>query len=373
MQNLANLLGKDDTSARKLLNVLDLPTLEHDERAEWNWYASILLYHSDIERAKQSYVSAFQHITDNTKFKCLLDNFQWFAYKLKSNGKILLSSPEYVTDMSVLNPSIVRKDDKYLIALRHTNFIRKGTNYTTRDGSPIRTTYTIHSYDENLQFIESKPLVTNIDELGKIDMRVQGVEDIRIGYTETSANCYGKDLWFTGTTYQLGSPTKMVIGSLTEENDKYVAKLTLPNQIQPFRAQKNWLPIIGTDTFIYGWNPIQIYDSNDTLVRELTTQIAAIKNASGSSCAILWNNGYLCIIHHVIVVNDERRYISAFVHLTDNDAKVSRPFVMEYVHGLEYISGIAMKDSELLITYGIDDKYAVLSRVPISEVESLFN
>jgi hypothetical protein len=364
MQNLANLLGKDDSSARKLLNVLDLPTLEHEERVEWNWYASILLYHTDIERAKQSYISAFRDITDVAKFKCLLSNFQWFVYKLKSNGKILLSSQEHETDMHVLNPSIVKYDDKYLIALRHTNFIRKGTAYTTRDGSPIRTTYTIETYDKNLCFLSSKPLVTNIDELGKVDMRVQGVEDIRV--------CYSEDLWFTGITYQLGSPTKMVIGSLVEEDDKYISVLSLPDQIEPFRAQKNWLPIIGTDTFIYGWNPIQIYHKSGSLVKEYNSQVAVIKQASGSSCAVQWKHGYLCVVHHIILLNDERRYISAFVHLRSDEIHVSRPFVMEYANGLEYICGICIKEAELLITYGIDDKYAALSRISFDEIESLF-
>lgn len=365
MQNLANLLGKDDDSARKLLHVLDLPTLESNERAEWNWYASILLYHTDITKAKLSYLEAWRTLEDDSKFRNNCDNYEYFAYKLPSSGKVLLSSHDYELNMSVLNPSIIKHGNGYLIALRTTNFVRTGTNYGTRDGSPIVTKYLICEYDSKLNYVSSKPLETDLNSLTTKDMRVQGVEDIRLGKD-------GDKIWFTGTTYQFGTPTRMLLGSMSEVGTSWKAKLTLPNQIEPNRSQKNWLPIIGTDMFIYGWNPLSVYSRNGDLKFTVKSNLSAVKLASGSTCAINWLDGYICVVHYVSVKKDERRYTSSFMYFTENVVKVSRPFILEYAHGIEYISGLAEDNEHILLSYGIDDKYAVVSRVPKSLILSLF-
>ena len=95
----------------------------------------------------------------------------------------------------------------------------------------------------------------------------------------------------------------------------------------------------------------------------------------GSAAPIVWEDGYLLLVHEVAFhSNYERAYLHRFVFLDSecNIQKLSDPFYFQHL-GVEFCCGMQPNHlgDRLVLTLGSEDREALFCSVPIKTVQSL--
>jgi hypothetical protein len=129
------------------------------------------------------------------------------------------------------------------------------------------------------------------------------------------------------------------------------------------KTEKNWLPIFSPleSGFLYSTDPLRLTES-DT---EVSLPVQAVDFRGGSS-VVSFRNGWLWVVHQVVVRPGETRrtYLHRFCWTSDlrkgSNFKTSRPWccrkpTIEFVSGLE-----KAYNGNLLMTYGYEDREAYL-------------
>jgi hypothetical protein len=136
-------------------------------------------------------------------------------------------------------------------------------------------------------------------------------------------------------------------------------------------TEKNWMPV-GGDRFMYDLR---------TVIRNTGEQVScapralADENIRGGSQLILFQNGYLAVVHEAIYRGGKRVYQHRFVKF-DRDLmtyNLSLPFVFEDVQ-IEFCAGLAWHPNcvDLVISFGVRDEKAMLAKVSNQEVAMMF-
>lgn len=136
-------------------------------------------------------------------------------------------------------------------------------------------------------------------------------------------------------------------------------------------TEKNWMPV-GGDRFMYDLRTV-IKNTGEQV--SCAPRAIADENIRGSSQLILFQNGYLAVVHEAIYRGGKRVYQHRFVKF-DHDLlsyKLSLPFVFEDVQ-IEFCAGLAWHPNcvDLVISYGVRDEKAMLARVSNQEVAMMF-
>jgi hypothetical protein len=150
----------------------------------------------------------------------------------------------------------------------------------------------------------------------------------------------------------------------------------------PYRCEKNWLPFIedGLVHFIYSYDPFVIYTHDiDTGHCETSVHYHPDHDFShmrGSAGPIAFDDGYLLLVHEVVLQSDYSRcYLHRFMQL-DSDfhaQKISKPFYFSH-HGVEYCASMTLdhSGSELVLGIGIEDSEAYVYFFDCAMIRSLF-
>ena len=210
--------------------------------------------------------------------------------------------------------------------VRHVTFLQPfDGQYKTKDGSPIQT--------ENIYVnLETGELVVRMNDktvnLPRSESRVKGLEDIRLFKKDNIIN-------FISTSYNEFCPT---IGIITGEYNIDGTYSNCKHLSSPLNnsCEKNWLPILDTDRFIYSWNPLRIINSNTDILNTFKTP-ELFKIFRGSSPPVMIDDKLICMIHFVDY-SGLRKYYHVFVELhkeTYVPIRISVPFVFKTV-SIEY-------------------------------------
>ncbi len=177
----------------------------------------------------------------------------------------------------------------------------------------------------------------------------------------------------------------MVLGEI--RGTEVVGARALPSPTSRAR-EKNWMPFVDATKveFVYyaaDGGILELGASSDspgTLrgvpVRPRTRRV--LTGWSGSSQAIPWDGGWLGVVHLALrgipILSRYRPavYLHRFVRFGP-DGRVdgmSRPFRFRRL-GVEFCAGAVVDGPDLLLSFGVDDHRAFLSRIPAHRVRSM--
>ena len=145
-------------------------------------------------------------------------------------------------------------------------------------------------------------------------------------------------------------------------------------------CEKNWVPVLDQKSVFVKWhNPVEVVRANPdhTDVIKLSASSLDIKDQRGGSQVVPWNDGYISITHEVDLFNNylgqkdgiyRHRLI---VWSKDLDLLgLSDPFTFLDAR-IEFCTGLAVRDNDVLITFGFQDNAAFVLSAPHSIINEL--
>lgn len=232
------------------------------------------------------------------------------------------------------------------------------------------------------QIVEPLPVTDNPQ--GLTDFPVNGYEDCRIFK-------WKKDWWSTATVRDrhLHGQCETILFNLRTQKECVL------RDFENTRHQKNWVPLVTQFDHL-----LLIYTADPTIVLEVDPNTLACKkiheseppfalsHLRGSSQAIPWlqgslrgsgsrhRKGWIYVAHEVVgkVPEGRSRYLHRFVVMDEkfNIRNVSPSFYF-IQQGVEFCAGLARKDDKLLVSFGVEDRQAVLATISEAEVRNFID
>jgi hypothetical protein len=277
------------------------------------------------------------------------------------------------TEFLYSNPSIIATQDGWLVTIRTYNL------YSVKDGR-------IHKIDGE-KLINENWLVSYTDDFRVQTQKILDIDDSLIDLETRSTflpNGIADYRIFRrlGEYYLLGYGTNirdhldtMVLCRL--EGDR-VTRLHIMKSPKNMDVEKNWMPVEsdGELSVIYSVNPFELMsiEEGNPVLQYTRPYNGDIVEYRGSSQAIRYKVGFLCVVHRSIIVGWRRIYLHRFV-LFDNDwgiARMSKEFFIEK-KGAEFCAGLANKGDRYVISYGLRNIHARVVEMPGSLVERLLD
>jgi tetratricopeptide (TPR) repeat protein len=146
------------------------------------------------------------------------------------------------------------------------------------------------------------------------------------------------------------------------------------------RDEKNWMPFvqpwIGL-SFVYSVDPTVIvnFDPETGIVREVarSTPTVALDHVRGGSqvIALPSGEGWLGVVHEVVILDDRRRYLHRFARFDDRFRLTHLSHAWRYGGPLriEFAAGLALLEDQgsIVMGVGIDDHEACFVVMPLAE------
>ncbi len=275
-----------------------------------------------------------------------------------------------------MNASLLCKDNVLI------SFIR-ATNYTKRDRKEVR--------NDNWQRILSRNFVYMYDcyfrvlfhkEIEDTSIWPRNLQSPVVGYEDPRIVYYNNTYYFTATSFECTRILKPAMVLCELDTSSWNVIKTIQLQCQDMNdMQKNWLPFVDHKTnkflVIYRFSPfivneINVGDGSFKEIVRITLPHIHFPTVRGSTSPVPFDNGWLFVIHFVNYDNaSEDIYYSRFVWMTYDfiPKKMSATFTLEHF-GLEYISGLAILNDAVYITYNIQDIQSKLSRISVNILRS---
>lgn len=313
------------------------------------------------------------------------DNIQYYIENLKNVEFIPIDiqlpplHPGSDLTYNPMNPSIHKTFSGYRVICRTVNYIKNDKKemvyLDTQDRDPtLRTKNYLLHYDDEFKLIAQHAINETLPRPRMHVRNIEGLEDCRLVK-------FGGADWFSCTTCDTNSLGLQQIALCKLASSSTLVAIEVEKLIplkgpDPFRAEKNWLPIVRNNelNMIYSFDPLIIYKPKDTGECETVLRYDPINDFTpfrGSAAPILFDDGYLVIIHEVY---GDLNYAHRFLFL-DKDCvvkKVSKPFT--YMHqGIEFCCGMTVDHAgkNLVMTLGIKDREAYFGIVDLEIVRSL--
>lgn len=265
-----------------------------------------------------------------------------------------------LTRYNVCNPSVIATNNGFECTVRGLNYDLEKSNceYIFYYGSysvPFPDTQNYYAkVDEDLNileywFLEDRHLRTNIYSL-------DGIEDLRLFSWKGQNYTIGNAINYPSSC---ASTTLMML-------DGNVLKLeAIFNSPTKAKTEKNWMPFVQGDTLCFLYTPNgQMLTYKEELSLSNIEADNDLHNWSGSSCVMEYNGKYYAIIH--------KRVKSQYTHRLveyDLEGKLlwqSKDFNFE-TFGVEFCAGMAFKGEDVVISYGVMDKQAILLKMNFNE------
>ncbi len=283
-----------------------------------------------------------------------------------------------------MNPSVLKTEDGYKVICRTVNYTQIGAKiFNTVDISGIfRTKNFLVSYDKEFNFLSQHEIIENLPRervSSWISTNIKGLDDCRIFN-------YQNDSWFTCTTSDTNPLGNFQIslcklGNKEFADSVHVKKLVPLFGPDPNRCEKNWVPFIKDNAMhvIYTYDPFIMYKPNmETGECEKVLEYTPSHDFSqfrGSAAPVAFDEGYLMVVHEVVLMHDYSRcYLHRFLYL-DKDfivQKVSKPFTF-FHQGIEFCSSATIDHlgKDLVLSLGVEDREAYLCLVDLETIRSM--
>lgn len=280
-----------------------------------------------------------------------------------------------------MNPSMRKTKEGYQVVCRSVNYQQQGAkSFSTSDPTGVfRTRNFLLDYDCFFQLQSTKEIIENLPRTRIRSFNLEGLDDCRIF-------AFNEELWFscnTGDTNPCGT-FQISLCKLANESQGaqiHVEKLIPLKGPDPYRCEKNWLPFIseGVLSFIYSCEPFVLYTpdlkSGSCLMTLSYENNYDFTHFRGSAAPTPFDNGYLMLVHEVVLKEDYSRcYLHRFLFLDDTlrITKISKPFFFDH-HGVEYCCSMTLDHSgkQLVLAIGLEDREAHLCFHDCNKIRSL--
>jgi tetratricopeptide (TPR) repeat protein len=280
-----------------------------------------------------------------------------------------------------MNPSIQKTENGYKLILRAVNYTQIGAKiFNTIDKTGVfRTRNFLADLDKDFQLLSKQEIIEDLSRKRYPAFNVEGLEDCRL-FT------FKDRYWFTCTTCDTNpvGDRQISLCLLDQKNQNEVTNVETLTPLlgpDPARCEKNWLPFIkdGELFVIYSYDPFVIYKPDFqtgachlALYQETEHDFSSFR---GSAAPIVFDDGYLMLVHEVVILPEYYRcYLHRFLYL-DRDFKILRrsgPFTFMH-QGVEYCCAMTIDHSEkqLILPIGIEDREAYLCLVDLDTVRDL--
>ena len=226
--------------------------------------------------------------------------------------------------------------------------------------------------DSDLKVSAVEPVVDRSVGTVRYPSRVQGYEDCRLVAVG--------DRWFaTATCCELNPVERREIALLELVGGEITEVRRLPGPA-PGRHEKNWMPVVvdGALHVVYRCGPTTVLLGCDVETGELhfVSEERAPEFAAdfrgGSQGVALDGGGYLFVVHEVDRSQRAAQYLHRFVRLDDHFrlAAVSPPFTF-VAERVEFCAGLARRNGDVVLSFGVSDAAAGLAVVELDEVLGL--
>lgn len=309
------------------------------------------------------------------------DNLRFYLPSIVNKALILKKLPSYHRCFNACNPSIVFDNTNLIVNIRHVDYCGMPNKHIdtlkTKD-QPFNTINYRLYLDLSLQEVKSatKFEPENTSECFKYDSYANGLEDMRIFF-------FGKGrkrrIWFVATCLQIhegGRNPSIILGN---------SKKIIPLNWKPSSCEKNWLPLVMNDKLliIYGYNPFTILEVNTRTGECVLFSKPNIPRTAanpdgiftdyfrGSTLPRPYKDGYLFAIHEVAMDGENRVYYFRFVTLDKdlNMTRVSLPFRISPLIGIQYLSGLEIINDKLYLSWGENDSEAYIGIFALKELD----
>ncbi|HSX12961.1 MAG TPA: hypothetical protein VLE96_00860 [Chlamydiales bacterium] len=278
-----------------------------------------------------------------------------------------------------MNPSILKTEDGYRVICRTVNYTQTGAKiFQTNDPEGIyRTRNFLLTYDRFFNLLSQEEIDECLERKKSHPISlVQGLEDARIFQ-------FQNEDWFTCTTRDgnVSGVPQIVLCKIGEMGE--VVQFIPLKGPDVNRCEKNWLPFIknneiqiiySSDPFVVLRPDLETGDCKKAFEYEPTSDFSAFR---GSASPIVFEDGYLMMVHEVSFLKDgSRAYLHRFVLLDENlqIQKVSKPFTFTHI-GIEFCCGMTLnhEEDQIIMTIGIEDNQAMLVFLAKEEFKNFVN
>jgi tetratricopeptide (TPR) repeat protein len=266
------------------------------------------------------------------------------------------------------NPSVAVDGDGFRAIVRTANYHLDRGVYSTVDGSDaVRTINYLAKFDAQFQLLSVEPLRDFEGEMDWHDFPVQGWEDCRLFQIDGT--------WYATATSREVVPEGVCQTVLLELDGSSIAAARILPGPDQHRHEKNWMPYVSDGQLLF------VYTSSPTVITRVDPDAGgpepfanhdAPEEASefrGGSQGVAVDGGVLFCIHEALDFGGPRRYLHRWV-LFDPEWRLSAvsPRFHFADHDIEICTGLAKRGSELIASFGINDRIAALAVMDEAEV-----
>jgi glycosyltransferase involved in cell wall biosynthesis len=287
-------------------------------------------------------------------------------------------APSLPAAFAPCNPSILRRDDGYLINCRAVSYRMDAyQRYSALEPDGVlRTRNFFVETDRDLEYRDQREIVCDAPPLR--ETWVRGLEDARLFERDGGVG------WVATTTeHHPAGPVRMCVSMIEPSGSD-----ALPVPIQGYgdeRTQKNWLPFVDRQTgelrALYGLDPVVVLRidpesgrAEPVVERSHERDLSRFRGSAGPIELPASAGGGRLVVAHEVAFHGLRYYMNRFLRLDDawDVVEASRPFF--FLHrGIEFACGATLshREDELLITFGVEDREAWLCRIGLDAVTAL--
>lgn len=316
---------------------------------------------------------------------------------LKAGGNItpLIIPSEHTSGTGLMNPSVMVKDGKIIVIVRHVNYTfyhseKKLFQHPYGPLTYIHPENDIHLRTWNWYCTIKKDL--KINQSFKIDTSkfdtyeplwdFVGLEDARIFEWDNRTYLSGvrRDTTTNGQGRMELCEIKVYNSGVKEISRK---RIEPPNDPDSY-CEKNWMPIIDMPFHYIKWgNPTEVVKIDPETCTSKTVSLSKYtelpRDLRGGTQVLPFRDGYFAITHEVGLFNSEEGRKDAVYHhrfiVWDKDFNIIK-YTPEF-HFLdadvEFSIGMAEYKDDYLISFGFQDNAAFLLRVPKTFIESFID
>ena len=235
-------------------------------------------------------------------------------------------------------------------------------NYTVKDGAFITPDGVSLCENASVNLVTGQ-LISKMDEttvgLPTVPHTIRGLEDVRVYSNKTG------HLEFTATVHNYEKDAIRILHGDYSLQGLYNDCTVLPSP-KGRTCEKNWLPISGTNTFIYEWHPFTILNSKGAVISTTPTP-PMFSLLRGSAPPIRMGAKWWALVH-IVDYDTIRKYHHCLVELSTDmkPLQITLPFVF-VAPGIEYCLSMRSSGSTLYCYAGINETDVSEFAIPHTE------
>jgi tetratricopeptide (TPR) repeat protein len=235
-------------------------------------------------------------------------------------------------------------------------------NYTVKDGAFLVPSNLSLCENASVNLVTGQ-LISKMDEstvgLPTTHHTVRGLEDIRVYSSKTG------QLEFTATVHNYEKDVIRILHGNYSLQGSYTDCAVLPSPKNRM-CEKNWLPISGTNTFIYEWHPFTLLNSKGDVISTTPTP-PMFSLLRGSAPPIRMGAKWWALVH-LVEYDTIRKYYHCLVELSAEmkPVQITLPFVF-VAPGIEYCLSMRSSRSTLYCYAGINETDVSEFAIPHTE------